>query len=532
MPERSPTTPAPTRSGRARSTKPETQSLAAGGLVNLTAAGLRAVLGFGFVVIIARHLHASGSGPFFEATAVFSILTIVCPLGARVAVVRAVSHQRQVGDGAQVSAVILVAVLPGLVFACAVALILVLLAPQLGGFLVHHGNRIAATEYLRVFALALPFGTALEVLLGATQGFGTMRPSALIELIVKPALRVALALGILRSSDSRLSVSLIWIAPVLVCLVLALAALLSLVRGERRAATTAEGPGRSRSTAKLARDFWGFALPQSLSGALQVAILWLDVLLIGALRSSRDAGVYAALSRYVLIGTLALGAIATAIAPLLTQLLATDEADRARALLRIGTVWIAAVSLPVYFVMAIYARVLMQLVDATFVAGGRALGILSLAMMLNIVTGPAGILLIMGGETRLYLWNSSISFALNVALNLVLIPLYGMTGAAVAWGVSIAVFNALVVIHGHIRWRIVPFSHALLVICTSAALCYGLIGIIASLALGVDAAALVTTCAVGTLLHGLALWRVRHHLDGQLLFWAVRRRGAPATGTV
>ncbi len=66
---------------------------------------------------------------------------------------------------------------------------------------------------------------------------------------------------------------------------------------------------RPRPFTILVREFYGLTAPQWLADAFQLAILWIDVLLVGALVSSRQAGVYGAVSRLVMIGTLGLAAL-------------------------------------------------------------------------------------------------------------------------------------------------------------------------------------------------------------------------------
>ena len=69
--------------------------------------------------------------------------------------------------------------------------------------------------------------------------------------------------------------------------------------------------------------------------------------------------------------------------------------------------------------------------------------ILSLTMLLATACGPVDSVLLMAGHSWLSLVNSTVTLAVNVGLNLVLIPLYGIRGAAIAWSVAIVVRNLL-----------------------------------------------------------------------------------------
>ncbi len=69
--------------------------------------------------------------------------------------------------------------------------------------------------------------------------------------------------------------------------------------------------------------------------------------------------------------------------------------------------------------------------------------ILSLTMLLATACGPVDSVLLMAGHSWLSLRNSTVALAVNVGLNLVLIPLDGIRGAAIAWSVAIVVRNLL-----------------------------------------------------------------------------------------
>ena len=69
--------------------------------------------------------------------------------------------------------------------------------------------------------------------------------------------------------------------------------------------------------------------------------------------------------------------------------------------------------------------------------------ILSLTMLLATACGPVDSVLLMAGRSWLSLRNSTVALAVNVGLNVVLIPLDGIRGAAIAWSVAIVVRNLL-----------------------------------------------------------------------------------------
>lgn len=80
-----------------------------------------------------------------------------------------------------------------------------------------------------------------------------------------------------------------------------------------------------------------------------------------------------------------------------------------------------------------------------FLAARPVLGLLILGQVVNAFCGPTGVLLSMTGRQRLAsraLWLGAI---VNVILNVLLIPRYGVTGAALATVISTTTWNAALV---------------------------------------------------------------------------------------
>jgi O-antigen/teichoic acid export membrane protein len=77
--------------------------------------------------------------------------------------------------------------------------------------------------------------------------------------------------------------------------------------------------------------------------------------------------------------------------------------------------------------------------------GRMALTILTLGQLVHAGAGPVGLLLIMSGQRSVTAWVLTVAAAVNVVLNAVLIPTWGVTGAAAATASSTALFALLLV---------------------------------------------------------------------------------------
>jgi O-antigen/teichoic acid export membrane protein len=259
-----------------------------------------------------------------------------------------------------------------------------------------------------------------------------------------------------------------------------------------------------------------------------VVILWLDILLVGAMVSRYAAGVYAAVSKLAIVGTFVLEGNRLAIGPQLSAFLARREHDRAADLYQSATRWLMLASWPLYLVFAVFPAVILGIFGSRYTAGAAALAVLSLAMLVNLGTGNVTVVLLMGGKSSWSAINAGAALIVNIGLNLVLLPRIGILGAAIAWGASIVVDNVTAMVE--VRWvlGLAPFGPGYALVAATTVGCFGLTGIAARILLGETLPALATALAVGLVAFGAALYLARVPLQLTGLSAVLRRRAVPA----
>jgi O-antigen/teichoic acid export membrane protein len=300
-------------------------------------------------------------------------------------------------------------------------------------------------------------------------------------------------------------------------------------RGRHRASL---GPARNRLR-QLAAEFWGFTGPRGMQATFQVVILWLDILLVGAMVSRYAAGIYAAVSKLAILGTFALEGNRLAIGPQLSAFLARGEHDRAAGIFQSATRWLMLASWPLYIVFAIFPAVILGIFGPRYTAGAAALAVLSLAMLVNLGTGNVTVVLLMGGKSSWSAINAGSAFIVNIGLNLVLLPRMGILGAAIAWGASIVVDNVTAMIE--VRWvlGLAPFGPGYALVAAATVGCFGVTGVAARILLGETLPALAAAIAVGLAAFGAVLYLARVPLQLGGISAVLRpRRGPPAASGV
>jgi len=534
VPDRPVAVAAPAATGGADAAQRDLTTLARGGALNLVGALATGLLHFALLVVVTRGLGAEGTGAFYEAVALFLILSSAAALGADVGLSRMVPRYRALGRTRDLRRGLAVGLWPvaaagGLVGAATFAW-----ADELADLFVRHGDPARLAELLGVFALFVPVSALSLATFAATRGFATIRPTVYLDKLLRPALQPLGVLAAVLAGAGGAAVALGYLGPYLPALAAGLIWLAVLLRrAERRGAgadPSGTAPPSARPLRALLGEFWRFTGPRGLAAVFQTTSLWLNTLLIGGLRSTREAGVYAASSRYLAMAAMAAVAIRQVLAPKLSELLARRDIGRAGAAYAATTSWMVALNWPIYLALLAFGPALLEVFGRDFAGGEVVLVVLSATMLAATAVGPVDVVLLMGGGSGWNLANTVAALAVNLALNFALTPRWGLAGAAVAFAAGILVNNLLPLAQVWWSLGLHPFGPGTAVAATLAAVSFGLVGLAVRALAGPTVAGFAIYAVAGCGCYAILLWRFRHRLEWAALRGILRRRGRPEAG--
>ncbi|WP_159083542.1 MATE family efflux transporter [Nocardioides terrigena] len=493
------------------------EKLARRGTASVLGAACSALFGILLVVVVTNGFSPTVAGTLFAATAAFLILESIALLGTDTGVVRLLPAHLASGRSADVRRTMAVAAAPVVAFSLTAAAGLYVLAPTVSPYMV--GNEAASTmsEMLRTLALVLPFAALHSLALAATRGMGTMRATVMIENIGRLGLQSLAVLAAYLAGAGAPALALAWSLPYVVGLAFSLVSLRDLVA---QRATTAQAP---RPWGQLAREFWSYTAPRAIARVTQTALKRSDIVLVAALASPADAALYTAATRFIVFGQLFVQSVQQALSPQLSALFTRGETGAANSTFQAATLWSMIAAWPLYLVTATWAPILMAVFGDGYEVASDVVLILSLTMLLATACGPVDSVLLMAGHSWLSLVNSVVTLVVNVGLNLVLIPLYGIRGAAISWSVAIAVRNLLPLIQVHRHLGLFPLTRPSLYVGLGAVGCFGLVGLV-PVALDWSTPARVAVLALSTMVYLAAIWSWRESLGLNAFRSALSRR--------
>jgi O-antigen/teichoic acid export membrane protein len=395
------------------------------------------------LITLSRGLGQREAGIFFEGYAALRLLAVLAGLGLDVTMIRYVAHYRARHEDAHIASSLRMALVVAAVVSSVVGVLVAALAHQAADVF---GSE-SLTFVLRVMALSLPLVVVEKVLIGAARGTGRMTAFTLIDQVLDSAVRLAAVGAALVFGYGLRGAAVAYAIAGLITLAAATVAAWPLIAGPAE---------RIRGQIAEMLRFTGYQWAAVMAG---VGLLWLDTLLLGIWRPPEDVAVYSIATRTVLFGMVFILPIGFAFQPVISRLYAVGDRAELHSLYSFATKWSTVTGCPPLIFLALFSTpVIVLLYGPSYAAGAWPLALLALGQIVNAITGPCGHIVTMTGRSDLVFQNSVAALVLNAALNVVLIPPYGMIGAGIAWASSIVAWNLFRLAQAWWLLRMHPFG--------------------------------------------------------------------------
>ncbi len=455
------------------------EKTARGGLANMVGSALAGGTGVAVTWIVARSLGTEQAGAFFAATAAFVLGGGLAKLGTQTGLVYWPARLRATGRSHLLGACLRTGLTPVLGMSLLLAAAMWLAAPAIARTTAHEAAEVvgAHTAGLRVLAVFLPLQALTDALLTATRGYGQMRPTVLLDRVLRSALQLLLvtAAGVaaLWTAGSLPMFALAWAAPYVPVTVLA-------AYGMKKIHRAGKPAGRAERRG-LRRDFWRFTGPRALASVAQLALQRVDVLLVAALSGLAAAAVYAVAGRFVVLIQFANQGISQSVQPRLAEALATGDRRTANRLYQTATGWLVLVTWPINLVVIQLAAVYLRVFGDGYTTGAPVVVVLALAMLVATGCGMVDMVLAMAGRTSWNLVNVLIALAVTVGLDVLLIPRYGALGAAAGLACAMVANNLLPLIQVGRAVGLHPFGRGTRAAALLSVACFGALPLLAGI---------------------------------------------------
>ncbi len=400
--------------------------------------GIGVVCGFAMHVILSRALGPEGAGLFYLGLTLMMAGAAIGKFGLDTALMRFAGSAAKDGDMATVRGLYVQASLLSAAIALAVSALLLTAAGWLAEALF---DNPALEPVLALLALGLTPYSLIWVQSGTLKAVDRAVAATWVESALLPLL-MALSAGAMawqgllspgRAAACYAGFSLlVWLAGILIF----------------RRGAGARGAGRRRPWPEL----FAVALPLALIDGMNFLLAWAIIPILGAVAPESEVGIFNAAHRLSIQLSIVLVVFGGIMAPRFAAShargdLAALEAQAART-----TTLMALAAVPAGLLFLAWPGVVGLIFGADFAAGGTILQILAIGQLYNLLSGPAGYVLVMSGHQRSMRNILAGTLLISLPLIWLLAARHGGAGAAVGVSFGLVLQNTLALwaVHRHL----------------------------------------------------------------------------------
>jgi len=390
--------------------------------------GLGAGLAFGFNLLLARRLGAKDAGVYYLALTVTTFGTIVGRMGLDSALLRFTAANVAFSDWVKVAGVCRRGTRLAIGVSAVATIVVMIGAPWIARLVF---SEPTLTAPLRLMSLAILPMSLLVLYAELLKGRKKISQAMLVNGMGVPLVSLLL-LAILGSLFGVIGAVMSYVASTI--LVLSLGIVLWWQATPELRGVTGHFDTHLLITTSIPL-FW-IAIINFLMNAA-------DTLLLGIWVDSKSVGIYGVAIRIAILIQFILLAVNTIAAPKFAALYVQEKRKALRDLARNTAGLMALVAALVVLPLMIAPTWVLGLFGPDFTAGAPALRVLAVGQFVNVAVGSVGPLLIMSGYEKVLQRQVMYSAVVGVVLNVLLIPNYGILGAAMARSFSLMMLNLL-----------------------------------------------------------------------------------------
>ncbi len=401
------------------------------------------VLGYAIRVVIARSLGPDVFGMVGLGSAVMAIGLSVAVVGLPRGVPRFISLHTAAGEDEAAKRVFIVAFIFTFLSSTLISTALFFSSHWMAQSFFHSSELV---PFLQVFAVTMLFAAISRLLMGVLRGFERIREMVITGTFVP---QTAILVGVFVLLGFQAAGHEICYAYTVGYVLSCLAAIWVLKQHIQPIPSLTQGIAEY---AFQARKLLLFSWPLLFSTVLHQLRFSTDRILLGYFADAAHVGIYMAATPLVRLLVTITGAFGGPLLPMLTRYHRLNAKKEMKHLFRANNRIIFYISLPLLLYAAVFPEGIIRLLfGAQYVAGAQALMILALGILCYNLSGVSGTLITAVGRPKIILLAEFSSFLANVVLNILLIPRYGVNGAAAATAVSFALFGFILIAYGRIK---------------------------------------------------------------------------------
>lgn len=391
-----------------------------------------AILGLIGSILIARTYSVGEYGVFGLGINIVSIFLTISTLGILDGSNRFISYYIGKKDNIEVKGIIrsslLIVSLSSIICAILLFFLSDFIANQFFGI-----DRLATV--IKIFVIGLPFLAIINLIINIFRGFESVKENFYFSSFLLPFVKIPLYAIVVFLSLSFYYIAIAYTLSIIITFFIILFYFIKRLP---------ESIKKIQNDSMHSITLLYFSLPLLISGLGMFLISGVDKLILGSLAKEVEVGLYTtavSLAQYLLL----FYSVSIFIyQPIVSRLVAENNIVNIKEIYQILTKWITILSLPFIILLLLFPETIISIIyGEKYIQAAIALQILTIAYFVHILSGPNGATLISFGKTKIIMYFTLIAGIITILSNYLLIPIFGIEGAALSTVIAYIMMNIL-----------------------------------------------------------------------------------------
>ncbi len=405
-------------------------------------------LGFINQIILARILGAGGIGEVILALTVVRISVHIAKFGMEETMMKFVSLYIDKKDNIHLKGTIFFSVKFCLLFSIVFVTFILLLSKFISINIFHAEGLL---KLLPIVIVAIPALVIRDVIGSILRGYKDILRALIPESFVSPFLRLVIFLFLMLKGVGPVDAIVAFVAGEIVAVIMSIIFLQKRVRGLRHIERKCE----KRKILDMS---------YTIIFTTMAILLFTDAdrVVLGYFTSTETVGVYGIAAKLIILIYFPVLAFNAIIPPLISSIYSSGDIQELRRVVRESTRWILSMAMPIILILILEGKTILKYAyGPEFESGYVVLLILTAGQLVKAGTGLVGIILQMTGHHKIYMKINIIWGIINIVLNVLLVPRFGMIGAALATAICLSMIDISCIILIHKRLSIITLAKGL-----------------------------------------------------------------------
>jgi O-antigen/teichoic acid export membrane protein len=397
---------------------------------------------------LARILGAGGLGEVILAITVVRISVQIAKFGMEETMMRFIPVYIDNHDDSRLKGAIFFAIKFCLLFST-VFMLFVLMFSKIISINIFHSEGLL--KLIPVIVIAIPAWVIRDIISGILRGYKDTLRALIPESLVSPFIRIIIFLILMLNGISTIYAIIAFVSGEILALIVSIILLRNKVKELKPVKKQYEN-----------KKILSVAYTIIFSSMSMMLYTHADVWMLGMFMSTEAVGIYGITAKLVLLVYFPMIAFGAIIPPLISSIYATGNHDEFRKMVRESTRWVLSLAIPIILVLSLEGKYILKYVfGPEFTAGFAPLMILIVGQLIRASAGMIGTILQMTGEHKIYMKINMVWGMFNIILNVILIPRFGMIGAAAATAFCISMVDLTCIYVIHKRLSVLTLAKGL-----------------------------------------------------------------------